>query len=138
MIITRNKLVIVIACGISLVLIVIGTLLLLQPTATLPNRPPTTGVTLIFSPPLANATNLEIESSDGHKKTIVMALAKEKGPNSIVVDPKGATYNISMDEGVYRLKIHSTGNSFPTFTKTATVSKNKVTTEIVNFAGSAR
>jgi hypothetical protein len=125
----RAKLLVIL--GVFIALASTGTFVWLHRTPS--NDLPITGVTLIFAPRLPSTATLEIESSNGHIENATLTQAKTKGSGRIIKDPQGVRYNIALNEGVYRLKIRIPGHEFPAFTKTATVSDHKVTTEVVNF-----
>lgn len=123
------------ASAILMLLLVFGALILRHHHTVVPNnRPPSTGVSIVFNPALVSPAKLEVESSDGKViESATLARAKVVGGGHFIEDPQGIRYNIPLAEGVYRLIISSTTNSFPPFNETATVSNNKLTTENISF-----
>jgi hypothetical protein len=104
-----------------------------KPAVVPSNSPPLTGVSLIFSPPLANTAKVEVDNSnDQVVKTVNLTRAK-KQDLGFISDSQGKRYNIPLSEGVYRLKITNSTNTLTPFLLTVTVSNNKLTTENINF-----
>ena len=132
---TRTK---VAAAAIILTVVAAGilTFVLSRHTTVTPNdRPPTTGVSLLFNPPLSGTATLEIDSSNGKKlKTVTLARTKTTGIANSAQDPHGMRYNIPLNEGVYKLTVSSPTNAFPPFIQTATISSGKLTIENIGFA----
>lgn len=132
---SRPKLVITVI--VLILLLLIGTsVFLLWPRHTRiisNNTTPTTGVSLIFNPPLTRAVNLEIDDSFGNVvKTYTLTRAKERSRSNFIENPAGNRYSVGLHEGVYTLKLANATNKLSIITKTTTVSRNRLTTENIN------
>ena len=93
-----------------------------------------TGMSLVFNPALKNTAKLEIDDSNEKLvKTVNLVRAKSKVSTHSVGNPLGVTYSISLNEGVYRIKITSSKNDFPPFVSTVTVPHHTVSIVNVRF-----
>ena len=89
----------------------------------------TTGMSLVFNPALKDTAKLEIDDSNEKLvKTVNLVRAKSKDTAHSIGNPLGVKYNISLDEGVYRVKVTSSQNDFPPFVSTVTVPHHTVAT----------
>lgn len=98
-------------------------------------KPPITGISLVFSPPLKHTAQLEID--DSYEKPLkTMNLIRANGQNSAhsISNPLGITYNVPLGEGVYRVKVTSSENDFPPLVSTVTVTNHTLTSVRLGFS----